>query len=253
MNINDIERLEEIKTTQKTRDLQWNIVKSFRKRALTGQFKYYYLIECKKCGNQKFITNTSLYSNKIKCENCYTYGEDLIGKTIGPYKILELDHENRDSHGKLLHYFKVECIHCHTVSIRQFSPISWKKTSRCINCGENRVSNNSSINGFLGDYKRGAAERGIKWNLSNEEFLNLINQPCHYCGKEPEVHKKFLNKTGKEVKMNGIDRIDSSKDYSPDNCVPCCSRCNIMKFNIPYLEFLDSIKEIYNYRIKNDI
>lgn len=53
--------------------------------------------------------------------------------------------------------------------------------------------------------------------------------------------------------MNGIDRIDSSKDYSSDNCVPCCSRCNIMKLNIPYSEFLDSIKKIYNYRIKNDI
>lgn len=28
---------------------------------------------------------------------------------------------------------------------------------------------------------------------------------------------------------NGVDRLDSSMGYTPDNCVPCCWECNNMK------------------------
>jgi hypothetical protein len=53
--------------------------------------------------------------------------------------------------------------------------------------------------------------------LSREDHDRLINSKCHYC---PNTHNL------------GIDRADNSKGYEPDNCRPCCSRCNYIKRDI---------------------
>lgn len=80
-------------------------------------------------------------------------------------------------------------------------------------------------------YKRGAIKRGIKWMLSYEEFMEFWQKPCNYCGSL--------------IDTIGIDRIDSLKDYSLDNIVPCCYQCNIMKLDYIQDEFLQKIKQIY--------
>lgn len=48
--------------------------------------------------------------------------------------------------------------------------------------------------------------------------------------------------------LNGIDRIDSSKGYTIDNCVSCCPLCNQMKSNIDQNMFLTQIEKIYNFK-----
>ena len=50
--------------------------------------------------------------------------------------------------------------------------------------------------------------------------------------------------------INGIDRIDSSKEYSLDNCVPCCEMCNKMKNTYTQDVFFEKITQIYNHSIK---
>ena len=49
-----------------------------------------------------------------------------------------------------------------------------------------------------------------------------------------------------DEKVNGIDRKDSTKGYSIDNCVPCCPMCNKMKQTFTEEEFLNQIAKIYN-------
>ena len=49
---------------------------------------------------------------------------------------------------------------------------------------------------------------------------------------------------------NGIDRIDSSKDYTLDNCNPCCQICNIAKRNMPLEKFQLWIYQAF-YHMKN--
>ena len=44
------------------------------------------------------------------------------------------------------------------------------------------------------------------------------------------------------VRINGIDRINSDKGYTIDNCVPCCAQCNHMKLDYTTEEFLTKIK-----------
>ena len=44
---------------------------------------------------------------------------------------------------------------------------------------------------------------------------------------------------------NGVDRKDNNLGYTIDNCVPCCHRCNSMKSNLSYQNFIQHISNIY--------
>jgi hypothetical protein len=112
-------------------------------------------------------------------------------------------------------------------------------------------------------HKSNAKSRGCL-PLTKEDWLNIVYKPCHYCGgidtknyaKYPAYQKKKnLTLTEEmlklyEKKINGIDRVDSRKDYIVENCVPCCSHCNVIKMDYSQEKFLEKIKQIYNHYIK---
>lgn len=81
-------------------------------------------------------------------------------------------------------------------------------------------------------YKSNAVKRGILFNLSIQEFGILINGDCFYCGKHPDMmFRRKYNQNGK-YKYNGIDRVDNSVGYVPNNCVSCCKKCNAAKKSV---------------------
>lgn len=80
-------------------------------------------------------------------------------------------------------------------------------------------------------FKNNAIKRGINFDLSEEEVLLLCSSKCFYCGKD---------------RCLGIDRIDNSKGYTIDNCVPCCGCCNKMKMDLHLSFFLQQIEKIYS-------
>ena len=82
-------------------------------------------------------------------------------------------------------------------------------------------------------YKDGANKRGIKWELTFEQFMIFWQKPCYYCGDE--------------IKTIGLDRIDNTKGYSIDNVVSCCSICNYMKLNNSQDEFIEHCKKIVKF------
>lgn len=45
---------------------------------------------------------------------------------------------------------------------------------------------------------------------------------------------------------NGIDRVDSSLGYVPDNVRPCCKKCNYMKNQMELKEFHEQVRKIHN-------
>ena len=88
-----------------------------------------------------------------------------------------------------------------------------------------------SIKGLYNGYKHSATRRSRMFSLTINEFAGIISQPCYYCG---ELQENF----------NGIDRINNSKDYILDNCVPCCNICNKMKMIATETQFINKCKQI---------
>ena len=105
-----------------------------------------------------------------------------------------------------------------------------------------KFSRIAGLRAQLRRYIKSALDRQIVWALSPEEFLQIVEQDCTYCGEPPRVYKaKQFGKRGRTVKalMNGIDRIDSKQGYRMENVVPCCSVCNRMKMATDANVFID--------------
>ena len=101
-----------------------------------------------------------------------------------------------------------------------------------------RISkNHTEITAIILGYKRHAERRGFAWKLDREFVEGLIKQDCVYCGSSPSNLKKTKNSMGMGLLYSGIDRVDSKKDYTKDNVVPCCRICNYAKSNMSIAEF----------------
>lgn len=71
---------------------------------------------------------------------------------------------------------------------------------------------------------RRSKARGLKCELSLDEYVELISKKCYYCdGELPEIRA-------------GLDRIDASKGYISGNVLPCCENCNKLKGNLLTVE-----------------
>lgn len=93
--------------------------------------------------------------------------------------------------------------------------------------------------------RRGAARRGIPFDLTEADLASLFPQACHYCGSPPSrfVGTRVTNAFNR-YSCNGIDRIDNTKGYSPDNVVPACWMCNRTKGTQDSKSFLTWVMRI---------
>lgn len=109
----------------------------------------------------------------------------------------------------------------------------------CVACtvkrslGDEGQAYRKSWKGRYVSYKTKAKQRGWPFELSQDQFKELILAPCAYCN-EPAT---------------GIDRVDTNKGYTTDNCAPACGFCNIAKNDKTVDEFFRKIRLIYEHRI----
>lgn len=88
---------------------------------------------------------------------------------------------------------------------------------------------------IFNNIKRSCKYRNLSFNISYEYFLeHFWHIPCSYCGSE--------------INTAGIDRLDSSLGYEIDNCVPCCTKCNMMKQAHSPSDFLSHIQKIIAFQ-----
>lgn len=98
-------------------------------------------------------------------------------------------------------------------------------------------------NSVLALYKCRAKRKGYDWNLTEEQFENLVSGECHYCGDIPANKACRVGSNGAFI-YNGIDRLDNSKGYECDNVVSCCKICNFAKNDMNYGEFMTWIARV---------
>lgn len=104
----------------------------------------------------------------------------------------------------------------------------------------------------INTYKKRAKKSNIPFNLSNDDFLELSQGDCHYCGIKPTARNRKIYETfNGQFLYNGIDRINNDLGYTVENCVPCCSMCNRAKYTHTYQEFLEYLDRLVEYRVVN--
>ena len=92
-----------------------------------------------------------------------------------------------------------------------------------------------NLDRYFSTYIKCAKVRNIGFELSQENFEILVLQSCYYCGES------------KEGEVVGVDRLDSSRQYTTDNCVPCCKTCNFMKGSLSISTFIKQSHKIANH------
>jgi hypothetical protein len=121
-----------------------------------------------------------------------------------------------------------------------------------------KLNSNNYQNGLKGylyiTTKRNSKNRNHNFDLTIDEFINVISKNCFYCGELPKkVTNKILITRGHinepPIYYNGIDRINSNLGYTIDNVTPCCSKCNYMKHTSNIDDFYKQIERIYNYSL----
>ena len=112
-------------------------------------------------------------------------------------------------------------------------------------CSRRRSGTDTEYKWRYQSYAQAAKKRNLEWELSYEQFLDVTQQNCYYCGIQPEMRPSHHKRWGFKFPMSGIDRVDSAKGYVEENTVPCCSHCNQAKWDHSTEEFLDWVKRIY--------
>ncbi len=157
-------------------------------------------------------------------------------------KLTARHREGNDEHGHALWFCECSCGGSKTVSATN---LIHGHTTSC-GCAGNWKARYLSTEDYLvqyllRSYERGAKERSIIWQISEATFRALIFQPCYYCSVPPS---NVIIRKRKEIRYNGIDRMDNAQGYLETNVVSCCTVCNQMKSDRSLREFLDHIRKV---------
>lgn len=183
------------------------------------------------CDDGKRACKNFTEDNKLLCEECLKKTRSYDNQRYS---------EKRESGN---------CLDCGTKLEEYISGLRDKKIQRCEKCYEKlraveekrvreernyKAERKKNTEPHYKLYKKGASLRNLWFELSIEQFTEIVNKPCFYCN------------TYIENEVVGIDRIDSELGYSPENCVSCCETCNFMKRDMNVKDFLTHISKIAN-------
>ena len=78
-------------------------------------------------------------------------------------------------------------------------------------------------------YAKNANTRNIKFTLLEQDFAEIISNPCYLCCiKGP----------------SGVDRFNNALGYLKENCRPCCGHCNLLKKDQRYEDLIQCAEQV---------
>ena len=170
---------------------------------------------------------------------------DESGKIYGELTVLSAVREN----GRFYWLCKCSC-----GALRRVASYNLRsgQSKSCGKCGKIRKDANplEPAKRMYRAMKTGAARRNLSFEITFEQFLELSGKKCNYCGQPPETkfaytRKRYSQNRDVELKLNGLDRVDSNQGYFLQNVVPCCRLCNTMKLDQTLEEFYERVGRIY--------
>lgn len=142
--------------------------------------------------------------------------------------------------------FTCEC----TPDVHVWKQASSIKTGAVISCGNGcwRFKTHAVQHAVYAGYRTDARRRDLPFDISFADAVAFFDLNCTYCDSPPSNTRRVKSYV---ITFNGIDRIDTTKGYSKDNCVPCCKRCNYAKHVMSTPVFLEHVEKIYKHSIAN--
>lgn len=175
------------------------------------------------------------------CENCREKYREEDKKKREMIKL-----ENRD---RLKNKKDLKCIKCKKEFIKEFfTNKKGKIGDKCQDCLKNQYeydnlrlskSERQGIKNNISEIRNRAKTSNREINLTDTEIINLICNPCVYCGVLTHPENLKAN--------NGIDRVDNNKGYIRGNVVSACWDCNRMKHALELKKFYKCCSNIIKY------
>lgn len=234
---------------------RWVVIKKAGPYIHNGRRKdWLYLCKCD-CGEEREVKSSALsrgISQSCGCLaadiNSEIHIHSLVGQDFGDWVVIARGRSRNTPKDQTKTYWLCKCKHCNHTKDIYAGNLSSGKSKQCpcqrIEKAEQNIS--SFWKGMLKTYRDGAKKRNLSFELSEEEFRDLMLKDCIYCGSKPSP-KRVSKRLHCAVPINGIDRVDPNKGYIVDNCVPCCSTCNKMKLNHSLEGFLLHIEAILKF------
>lgn len=200
-------------------------------------------LKCKRCGSVKTVVD----KKDIGCKEgpCNVAWKDYTGQRFGHLVALEYLFTSSKEGSKPKWYWKCEC-DCGRIYYKTAHDLVISGHMECGFCAREHVTEKNTLPGNLAawhrDYrvcKKNAITRGYNVTITFDQFKHICEQPCFYCGAEPELRSTGLVK-------NGVDRFINSQGYTPENCVPCCPACNTIKMNHEYHALMAHLERMVN-------
>jgi len=175
---------------------------------------------------------------------------DLTGRKFNRLKVIKRIYPNT-KYGRVRWLCKCDCekekvIPANHLVNNEIKSCGCLVKEEMINNPHNKLAfGTSNMRQAILTYKMSAKRRGVEYKLTVEQFKEITQKDCFYCGAKPSNIYKNKQSNGKYI-YNGIDRIDNNKGYAIDNIVPCCKSCNSAKGILTLQEFQDWVKRLYN-------
>ncbi|MBI4137555.1 hypothetical protein HY469_05840 [Candidatus Roizmanbacteria bacterium] len=235
----------------------------YHKKNPSGMDEIFWVCECS-CGGKKDVRGFSLRSGETQSCGCVQLEtvsrlrkQSLTGMQFGRLTAGERIREKigirSSGNDRYAIFYECKCI-CGTIKRVQQSHLRAGSIKSCGCLLREMLPSTKylpSIHFVIKNYKRGAKSRGLMWDLTDENVQKIVESCCYYCGDEPS--KSTIPPDRKVLvcyTCNGIDRVDSSRGYTLDNVVPCCTRCNYAKRSLPINEFIGMCLKIASRHTK---
>ena len=170
--------------------------------------------------------------------------KDLTGQTFGRWTVIDF----AKLYGEYAYWNCVcNCENKTKKVVRSHGLISGR--SKSCGCLQKEITSkrsikdfgrNSKANAIYKNTSSGAGRRGYAFQLSYDNFIGIVSKPCYYCDEPP-------NNDYNGYSCSGIDRLDNTKGYILENCVPCCKKCNRAKYIYTEDEFKRWIYKAYHH------
>lgn len=200
------------------------------------------LWECRcDCGGIKTANASNLRDGCTKSCGCIRKPEDLTGKRFGKLAVIELG--NSDKWGNRQWRCLCDCGNEKMISTYSLTK-GIAKSCGCLKKGK------GAFNFLYSSYQIGARRRNLCWELTKEQFKELVISDCFYCGAKPN-QLGVKNKNGLFI-HNGIDRVDNNKGYTTINCITSCKNCNQAKSTLSQEKFAKWVTRVYEHWAKDN-